>query len=202
MLDAYLTKKYLQPAALRTIYKKNTPFAHIVLPHFFQKAFITKVYDALRAEPFTLHETDLYQFAQTHDLANTSNPFLRELHAVLTSNEFKTHIQRITGAHATGPVDCAGFLYTSTDYLLPHDDKLDTRRIAYTLHLARNFTRTDGGALQLFDKNKITRSYTPRFNTLTLFTVIPGTTVHCVSEVLTTKKRYSIAGWYHDQPQL
>ncbi len=200
MLENYLTKIYLSQATIRTLqtqFQKNKPFPHLILKNFFQPAFIHDVFLALQKERFQHQEADLYDFYQTNDIARTSHPQLISFHDLLRSSEFKHYVEALTNIPVPGIIDCSGFYYTSTHYLLPHDDRLDSRRIAYTLHLAKKFTRKDGGALQFFAENKIKKTIIPTFNTLVLFGVVPSVTFHQVSEVTTTKKRYSLAGWFH-----
>jgi Rps23 Pro-64 3,4-dihydroxylase Tpa1-like proline 4-hydroxylase len=80
--------------------------------------------------------------------------------------------------------------------LLPHDDRLSGRKIAYILNLSKNFAKNDGGALQFFKGKKIVKSIPPTFNTFTIFQVSPRS-LHQVQEVLSDKKRISFAGWFH-----
>ena len=185
--------------ALRSRLLAAKPFPHLVLRDFFVEKFLHRVARALREQEFAHQDSDLFSFAQTKDLALLPHPDLVEFHRFLQSWEFKDYLHRITGVEAFGTVDCSGFLYQEKDYLLPHDDHLETRKIAYTLYLSEDFSRRDGGALEFFSGSKMAVSYPPHFNTVTLFPVQEGTTLHQVSEVVTDMLRYSLAGWFHAQ---
>lgn len=202
MLSDYLHKKYLDEktiASLRSRLLRQRPFPHIVLQEFFQESFIRDVAKALAQQEFVFQESDLFSFSQTKDLSLLSDPALTALYRLLNFWEFKDYVQKITGIEALGTVDCSGFVYRMKDYLLPHDDHLETRRVAYTLHLTRpDFSRRDGGALEFFDNGKVVVSYPPHFNTLILFPVQEEKTLHHVSEVMTDRERFSLAGWFHD----
>ena len=170
------------------------PFPHIVLTDFFTEK-IEQVRTALLNEHFEEQNSDLYQFQQTDDCKNAVRPGLKEFHAFFGSTEFMVLISKITGTKLKS-IDMSGFIYDDTDYLLPHDDRLEGRKIAYIVQLSKNFTKKDGGALQLFKENKVVKSVTPRFNSLIMFKVSPKS-VHQVQEVLSDKKRMTLAGWFH-----
>ena len=146
-------------------------------------------------EKFYEHNSDLFQFQQTDDCKNAKQPAVKEFHKFFSSKEFINFISKITSTKLKS-IDMSGFIYDDTDYLLPHDDRLSGRKVAYILHLAKNFTKKDGGALQFFKGNKIVKSLPPTFNTLTIFKVSPKS-LHQVQEVTSKKKRISFAGWFH-----
>lgn len=200
MLSNYIAQSYLQKnitKTLRRTFQKNKPFPYIILPNFFQPQKIDEIAHALHDEPFTYHDTDLYRFSQTQSLLHSLNPTLSHFTHFLNSLAFKEYITALTSIKVPPPIDCAGFRYANCDYLLPHDDSLETRKIAYALYLTKGFKKSDGGSLDFFHANKIVRSIPPRYNTLVLFKVRPGKTFHQVREILSTKQRYSIAGWFN-----
>lgn len=170
------------------------PFPHIVLDNFFSPK-IKMVKSALLKEKFYPFDNDLFQFVQTDDIKNSSNERLREFHRFFSSKEFVGFVSKVTGSKLDSK-DMSGFVYSDTDYLLPHDDRLEGRKIAYVVNLGSDFNERDGGALQLFKGNKVVRSYSPKFNSLVLFKVSPKS-VHQVQEVISKKKRISLAGWFH-----
>jgi len=93
----------------------------------------------------------------------------------------------------------SGSRYDSTDFLLPHDDHLDNRKVAYILYLSKDFTKKDGGAFNLYNSSKNTpttlaKSIPPQFNSLLLFEVSKKS-FHEVSENLSKKSRYALGGW-------
>jgi len=199
MLNKFINTNYLDNTEnLRKQFKNIKPFPHLVLKDFFNREFIKKFKVELKKEIFHRLDSDLYSFSQTDDLVNSKNSVIKDFYNFLTSKEFKDYLFKITNVKAEGKIDCSGFIYSSTDYLLPHDDRLESRRLAYVLNLSENFVKSDGGSLDLFDRNNIVKSIVPSFNTLTIFRVEINKTFHQVSEVLTNKERLSIAGWFND----
>ena len=101
-----------------------------------------------------------------------------------------------------GQIDCAGFSYVNHDYLLCHDDHLESRRVAYVMHFGKNFMKEDGGALCLFNSDNlygpknVVKRILPHTNSLVLFTV-SNISHHQVEEILSSKQRLTIAGWFH-----
>ncbi len=180
-------------------FNKNKPFHHLILKDFFKEKLIEKFSNELKKESFSKQESDLFSFSQTRDLEKTNNKILKEFYNFLNSREFKEYLFKITNVKAFGKIDCSGFIYKNTDYLLPHDDRLETRKIAYVLNLSKKFTRKDGGSLEFFEENKIIKNIIPNFNTLIIFKVIINKTFHQVSEVTSDKERLSIAGWFNDK---
>ncbi len=202
MLQEYVNKRYLDQKTIMALcsrFRHQRPFPHAALKDFFVETFVRGVAKALREQEFQHQESDLFSFSQTKDLSLLADPQLASFYRLLQSWEFKDYLHQLTGVEAFGGVDCSGFLYQQKDYLLPHDDHLETRRIAYTFHLSRpDFSRRDGGALEFFDGKKIVTSYPPHFNSFIFFPVLEGKTLHHVSEVLTGCSRYSLSGWFHD----
>lgn len=179
-------------ATLAQQFKQAKPFPHLVLKNFF-KDFET-VKEALLKEPFAEQNSDLFQFQQTDDISKSKNAILREFHKRFRSKEFLAYISAITGKKLTS-IDMSGFIYDDTDYLLPHDDQLEGRKIAYIVQLS-TLKASDGGRLQFFKGKKVVKSIVPQENTLVIFEV-SGKSLHQVEEVKTNAKRISFAGWFH-----
>ncbi len=193
--SGWINPVYLKNVAgLKREFASNQPFPHLVLGNFFAKK-INKVAAALLKEKFYEYNSDLYQFQQTDDCKNAKQPAIKEFHKFFSSKEFISFISQITNTKLKS-IDMSGFIYDDTDYLLPHDDRLAGRKVAYILNLTKNFTKADGGALQFFKNNKIVKSIPPTFNTLTIFKV-SSKSLHQVQEIMSAKKRISFAGWFH-----
>ncbi len=191
--------KNQKPLAHRFL--RNTPFPHIILKGFLYRSKAENMRKALLQERFHEQSSDLFQFRQTHDVKHTKNKMLKEFYDFFSSREFITFISHLTHAKLARTIDMSGFIYSSTDYLLPHDDRLEGRKIAYVLNLSKNFTKKDGGGLELFQAKsnmpiKMVKRIMPSFNTLVLFNV-NARSFHQVCEILTGKKRISIGGWFH-----
>ena len=181
-------------AGLRKQFAANKPFPHLVLGNFFTKK-IMAVEDSLLKQSFAEQNSDLFQFQQTDDVSKLNNSVLREFHSFFSSRVFLSFISQVTNKKLKS-IDMSGFIYDDTDYLLPHDDRLDGRKIAYIVNLSRNFTKGDGGALQLFKGKKVVKSIVPTYNAFTIFEV-SSKSLHQVEEVKSNKQRLSFAGWFH-----
>jgi len=179
---------------LKTEFKAAKPFPHLVLSNFFTEK-IKEVHSAVLKEKFHEQNSDLFQFQQTDDCKNATQLAVKEFHKFFSSKEFIDFIASITDSPVSS-IDMSAFIYDDTDYLLPNDDRLEGRKIAYVVNLAKDFTEQDGGALQLFEDEKIVKSVIPTFNSLVLFEVSPDS-LHQVQEVLSDKKRITLTGWFH-----
>ena len=172
-----------------------------MLTNFFHPAALARIERALLRESFARKESDLYSFLQTADLKQSRNPAIAAFYRFFTSADFRQYAASITGTRLGKTVDAAGFVYSDGDYLLPHDDRLESRKIAYVINLARGFTKRDGGELGFFatkggTPTKVAKTFSPTFNSFVLFKVSRAS-FHQVNEVLSTRKRLTIAGWFH-----
>ena len=202
MLKNLIASKYLgnkNIAALRSRFSHSKPFPHLVLREFFSPSLIKPVANALKQEAFVYQESDLFSFSQTNDLKNMHKHPISEFYHLLNSIEFKEYLSKITNIEAFGSIDCSGFLYKKNDYLLPHDDQFDKRKISFTMHLGDDFSKRDGGAFELFAGNKIVMSYPPQFNTFVFFQLSKGNSVHQISELLSDNVLHTISGWFNDK---
>ena len=204
MLNRWIQQAYLSPqkrSVLRRMFLMTRPFPFLYLRDFFVPEQLQRVRRSVLRLPLTERSCDLYQLRQGDDLAGVSDPLLREFYALFTSDEFCEYITSLTGISLTRHIDMSAALYTKTDYLLPHDDDLEGRKIAYVVNLSQQFTARDGGQLQFFSGKKhhplrVSRSYVPQWNSLVLFRVAPGY-YHQVHEVFSSKKRLALSGWLH-----
>jgi Rps23 Pro-64 3,4-dihydroxylase Tpa1-like proline 4-hydroxylase len=200
---SWVHKEYLDEPAINRLsrdFPKAKPFPHMVLREFFSPAKLKRVRDELLKQSFEFKESDLFRLHQTADISTLPNRVLREFYDFFNSKDFTSYISKITRTRVSS-ADMSGFIYSSTDHLLPHDDRLEGRKIAYVVQLSQDFAKKDGGALSLFDsKNnrpkKIAHSFAPKFNSFVLFKVLPKS-FHQVDEVLTDKKRLSLTGWFY-----
>ena len=128
---------------------------------------------------------------------------IHKLTELLQSHDFLSFGGAIIGHDNLTQVDAHATLYSRGSFLTRHiDDGLNReRRAAYTLSFCQNWQTDWGGLLMFLDKQTtdVTSAWVPRFNTLTIF---DGLRVHSVSPVSTFAGagRYSIAGWYRDDP--
>jgi len=188
---------------LKRNFTHNNPFAHVVLENFFNENKIAELLQELTKEEFLEKESDLFKFMQTHDFATSASKELQEFRRFLCSDAFVSYMEAVTQTKLkTGAIDIAGSLYQNTDYLLPHDDQLESRKIAFMIYLSSLEAR-DGGKLILYrTKGKIPReeekAIIPQFNTFVFFKVSEKS-FHEVEEVIINKQRITIGGWFHGE---
>lgn len=204
-MEEWLNPKYLSVIHIRTLQRKfqqNKPFPYLVLNDFFQQEKLMPVLKALSKEQLSQKESDLFQFMQTADLSKTNNPLLKEFYRFLSSADFITYMQHLTGMKLSRKklADFFGSVYQDTDYLLCHDDLLEERKLAFNIYLS-NFAAGDGGSLNLFSNKqkkplKVVKKIIPKFNTFAFFAV-SKTSFHEVEEVIVEKQRIALSGWWH-----
>ncbi len=167
-------------------------------------------------------ESDLYAFYQTGDLCSLQSPDdIVRIKEIITSEGLISLVEHIiNGSSCLGGADDSSYtslsrtqidlssqVYDRGDFLLTHDDRLDSRRVAFVLYLVDStWAEEDGGALEFFptDHNSLpfmppsAQRFIPQRNALVFFKVTPDSH-HRVAEVLAQdKRRISIAGWFHD----
>lgn len=200
----WLNPEYLQEKKkeeLKKHFLNNNPFPHLELKHFFKEEKIEKLIKALEKEEFLEKESDLFKFMQTHDFATSEREELQELRNFLSSKEFLSFMEEITSIKCKEKsIDISASLYQNTDYLLPHDDQLEGRKIAFMLYLS-TLKESDGGKLILYKtKGSIPReeekAIIPEQNTFVFFKVSEKS-FHEVEEVRSNIQRITIGGWFH-----
>lgn len=173
------------------------PFQHAILPHFLNDEALHALLKTLQQEEFLEKNSDLFTFFQTNDLTTSENSMLKQTHAFLEGpmRDWLKHAG-ITTTHA----DMHATLYEDTHYLLPHDDRLENRKIAYLLYLS-SLGKDEGGQLCLYNSKDsrpttIAKKILPQANTLILFQV-SAVSFHEVKEVLGKNQRITLGGWFH-----
>lgn len=194
-----LTGRYVGTVMER--YARAKPFSHVVLDGFVRNEVVEGLVKAFTKERFEQKRADLFQFTQTTDLHGSGQKAIKRFIQVLDSQEFAEYLVRVTGVKVkAGASDVFGSLYTSTDYLLCHDDRLEGRKLAFIFYLTTLPERA-GGALALFQDvkgkpgNVVTRIH-PKAGRFVVFEV-SRKSWHAVEEVLSDMKRYAIGGWLH-----
>ncbi len=203
-VSQWLNFSSLHPSILKTLQiklHKKKPFPHLIIPHFLPEEKALSLLQALTQEHFELKESDLFTLYQTKDFISSKNKILRQFRSMLCSTEFLSPLEAITNLKLKiHTLDIAGTIYTDTNYLLPHDDQLDNRKIAFIYYLS-TLKKSDGGALAFYQSKNhepttIVKRTQPTFNTFLLFPVT-STSFHQVEEVLTNTQRIAISGWFH-----
>ncbi|WBW72610.1 hypoxic oxygen sensor, prolyl-3,4-dihydroxylase Ofd1 [Schizosaccharomyces osmophilus] len=200
-------------------YKNNGPYNHAVIQPVINDTLLRNVRKELMNNiHYTEKVTDIYRVWQTGDLANLDGldenekdmlKYLHQLRDALYSEEFRGHIQRITGC---GPLsaskkDLSVNVYAKGGHLMNHDDVIGTRCISYILYLVEpdeGWKSEYGGALRLYPTLQPSfpaadhcKRIPPQWNQLSFFRVKPGHSFHDVEEVFVDKPRMAISGWFH-----
>lgn len=188
--------------SLKKKFESNSPFEHVIIYPFLKEEKIEELEKEIKKLDFYLEDHDLYQFLRTVDFKNIQANIIQEFREFIFSKEFIKLISEVTST----PLNIVkgtlhSLLLESTHYLLPHDDQIEKRKIAFILYLCEDFTQKDGGTLDLFStKNSkphhIEKSYLPKKNQFVMFRV-SSQSFHQISEVETSKQRLSISGWFY-----
>ncbi len=185
---------------LQTTFSNNKPFPYLELANFISEEKIILLLQALGEQEFSPKQSDLFQFSQTADLLYTNDTVLKEFIAIFSSPAWLRFMKKVTKLKLNGKIDLFASIYQDTNFLLPHDDQLSGRKIAFMLYL-NDLDESDGGALALYEsKNKnadrIVKRISPRVGTLLFFGVSP-LSFHTVEEVLMDTQRITLSGWFY-----
>ncbi|CAD5219780.1 unnamed protein product [Bursaphelenchus okinawaensis] len=185
---------------------KNEPFAHYYFEDFIENVEdLDLLQKELDAASWNRKENDLYSLNQTSDLKLFDPDKFSNLCSFRNylKTDLKNYLADVTRFELNDNVAVTGSKYCRTDTLLPHDDSLDERAIAFVLYLSDDFTAKDGGDLIIYKSDpKINRPVEeykriiPKKNTLLIFPVQTNTW-HAVSEVLSDRVRLTVNGWFH-----
>lgn len=199
---------YIDSENLAHAFNNAIPFRHLCIDNVLKKDICDELENQLLQQTFAVKENDLFSFLQTADLTIADSDSYLLVHDVvgaLYSQPFREVLANATGVHdLTSKVDLTCSIYSHTQHLLCHDDKLSSRRLAFILYLVDDsWSEKCGGTLDLFTVNKnkepngIFKRLVPKRNRLIVFEVC-DISFHQVAEVLTKDKmRLSIGGWFH-----
>jgi len=178
-----------------------SPFPHVVVENFLDEDTLDLVIDALAGLEYSFSESDLFSYWASVKLTEIDHPALNILREDLGDKKWRDTVAKAFQVSNLSKIDMAAYVYGLGDFLLPHDDQVENRIIAYSLHLTPDLEENDGGSLDLFEaneqgKSRLVKSIIPKFNSLNMFEV-SATSWHQVSEVLTDIQRLTLTGWYH-----
>ena len=180
---------------------ESSPFPHVVVEDFLEEDTLDLVIDALAGLEYSFSESDLFSYWASVKLTDIEHPALNVLREDLGDKYWRKEVSKAFNVAKLSKIDMAAYVYGLVDFLLPHDDQVEDRVIAYSLHLTPDIEEEDGGSLDLFDsdkegKSKLIKKIIPKFNSLNMFEV-SATSWHQVSEILTDIQRLTLTGWYH-----
>ena len=168
---------------------EKSPFPHVVVEDFLDDDTLDLVIDALAGLEYSFSESDLFSYWASVKLTDIDHPALNVLREDLGDKSWRKEVSQAFQVSKLSRIDMAAYVYGQGDFLLPHDDQVEDRIIAYSLHLTPDLEELDGGSLDLFEgkkdgTSKLVKSIIPKFNSLNMFEV-SETSWHQVSEILT-----------------
>ena len=220
----YLSNNAMASVILQQNYDDAKPFPHVSFPNFLvdteeandiNKCFLHPLLNELMNLNYNVKSNDLYDFFQSDDM-NQLNPvdfpFTCRLRELLYSEAMIKLVENLTKTSLDkNKVDMSAAIYRNGGYLECHDDKLDSRSVAYIIYLVdEDWSEADGGALELLEMNEddheseplhhVGKKCIPKWNSFTFFKVCDQS-YHRVAEVTSSKPRLTISGWYHHRIQ-
>lgn len=124
---------------------------------------------------------------------------MKAFYEALNSPAWLDAFRAVTGDERIASVDCQASRYRVGHLLTEHNDEnpSNTRLFAYVLNLSRVWRIEWGGLLQFHDENDhVACAFTPRWNTLNMFTVPQRHSVSMVTPAAQAD-RLSLTGWLH-----
>lgn len=187
-----------------------TPYPLIKFPDFLSPVAFASVKSALSLLPFKARHSDLYEFDQTIDLKSTLDPTIKLLCSSLYSSSFIASLETVMGCKLSPThVDISGQRYREGHFLLCHDDRLDSRRIAMMIYLTSDdipsWKQEWGGLLERLDTDALGRPIHgastfsfPSSNMAAFFEVAPYSYHQVTLMQGGAPERLSITCWFHD----
>jgi len=180
---------------------KSRPFSHVVVKNFLDPPTLDLVIDALAGLEYDFKESDLFSYWASVELTDINHPAINILRDDLGGEIWRKKVAESFKVKQLSSIDMAAYVYGLGDFLLPHDDQVEGRIIAYSLYLTPEITEKMGGALNIFKANdagesKLVDSIIPEYNSLIMFEV-SDSSWHQVSEIMQDIQRLTVTGWYH-----
>ena len=180
---------------------KESPYPHVIVKDFLDESTLDLVIDALAGLEYDFKESDLFSYWASVELTDIDHPAINILRDDLGDELWRKKVAEAFSSKPLSSIDMAAYVYGLGDFLLPHDDQVEERIIAYSLHLTPEITEDMGGSLQIFnvDENNISKiadSIIPEYNSLIMFEVSKHSW-HQVGEILQDIQRLTVTGWYH-----
>ena len=177
------------------------PFPHVIVRDFLDTATLDLVIDALAGLEYEFDESDLFSYL-SFGLTDIDHPVINILRDDLSDDFWRKKVAEKFSVKPILKIDMGAYVYGLGDFLLPHDDQVEGRIIAYSLHLTDiEITEKMGGALHIYEADKsgkstLVESLIPEYNSLIMFEV-SNHSWHQVGEILEDIQRLTVTGWYH-----
>ena len=179
----------------------KAPFPHVIVKNFLDEQTLDLVTYALAGLEYEFDDSDLFNYL-SFGLTEVDHPVINILRDDLGDEIWRDKVAKRFGVKQLSKIDMSAYVYGLGSFLLPHDDQVEGRIIAYSLHLTDvEIAEEMGGALHLYEanktgKSKLVKSIIPEYNSLIMFEVSEKSW-HQVGEVLEDIQRLTVTGWYH-----
>lgn len=203
----------IREQSLENVKVDALPFSLYMIENFIQATQFERLRCCLAGLPYVNRASDLYEFDQTPlDLKFMSQqPLIQELCDALYSDFFIEFLQSVLSIPfrlSRKKIDISAQRYSNGDFLLCHDDQLDSRRIALMIYFTSGpWDSAMGGLLERLDTDFEGRPVhhgaavsSPTSNMAAFFEVT-GYSFHQVTLVKGADAfpRLSITCWFHDE---
>ena len=134
MLKEWINPEYLNKKEINNVrinFLKSKPYPNFNLPNFFNKNKLTKLRNEILKEKYELVDKDLFTLSHTKDLVSSDSQVIKEFYKLLSSNEFISLMEKLTGEKLSEKIDMQSHSMIQGNYLLFHDDVIEGRKIAY-----------------------------------------------------------------------
>ena len=179
----------------------KSPFPHVIIKNFLDEQTLDLVTYALAGLEYEFDDSDLFNYL-SFGLTDVDHPVINILRDDLGDEKWRDKVAKKFSVKQLSKIDMSAYVYGLGSFLLPHDDQVEGRIIAYSLHLTDvEISEKRGGALHLYEadnagKSKLVKSIIPEYNSLIMFEV-SDKSWHQVGEVLEDIQRLTVTGWYH-----
>ncbi|KAI5189760.1 prolyl 3-hydroxylase /prolyl 3,4-dihydroxylase [Nematocida sp. AWRm77] len=175
------------------------PFYHRVVDNFLPKDLFDTVVKTYKETPFFRKTSDLFDFYQSNELKDVEEhgEFLKAVR-----REMGTDLGILGKETKNEQMDLFASCYFPKNYLLPHDDCLDGRVLAFSFYLngeeGGEGEETKGGRLILYAEDGVTpcKKIAPIPNRLVIFEV-SSVSYHEVEECFFTRE--ALTGWLRSE---
>ncbi|RMD67703.1 hypothetical protein D6817_00770 [Candidatus Pacearchaeota archaeon] len=200
LAERFISRSFLQRIpSLRRRFELAKPYPHLHARNFLDERVARELAKEVKGLRFERKETDLFSFYQSDDFSALKSGELREFYEFLRSEEGFAIFEALTGAKLQGQLRVAATLFKPTDYLLCHDDNVESRKLAFIIYLTKGMLARDGGRFVVYNSKNLrptdaAKKYSPTWNSLLVFKVTRKS-FHEVEENVGKKSRYAIGGW-------
>ena len=119
----------------------KSPYEHIIIDNFLSETEFDAVLDVYKNEKFKELSTDLFSFLQSNEIEDKLTNFVKKVEKIVNSEQKYFYT-------------CFASFYRKNDFLLCHDDCVDSREYAFTFYLD-DFS---SGELVLYENDCLTES--------------------------------------------